>query len=181
VTLEDRISALIRREAGFVDNPADSGGPTKFGVTQRKLAEARRREVMVDEVRELTEAEARAIYRRDFEAAQIDIAPDECEELLLDIHANHGPGNFARILQRALGVTVDGAIGPKTRAALAAADGGRLYRDVVAERLEFTGRVITKNLKDDDHDGIPDNTEFAYGWLVRQAQFVRNLPVGRGA
>lgn len=176
MNVEDRITALIGREKGFVNLVADSGGPTKFGITQKKLAEARKRPATLEDVQGLTEEEAREIYRRDYADAHIAIAPDEVEELLLDIHANHGPGNFARILQRALGVVVDGQIGPKTRAALAAADGSKLFRELGAARLEFTGRAITKNLKDDDHDGIPDNTEFAAGWLNRQAEFWRRTP-----
>ena len=181
MNVEDRITALIGREQGFVNNPADSGGPTNFGITQKKLSGVLGRPASLADVVNLTEQAARAIYRRDFEVAHLDIAPDEVEELLLDIYTNHGPGNFARILQRALGVVVDGDIGPKTRAALAVADGLALYLRLCAERLRFTGRAITKNLKDDDHDGIPDHTEFAYGWLNRQADFVETAPVGRAA
>lgn len=176
MNVEDRISALIRREGGFVNNPADAGGPTKFGVTQRKLSEALGRPASLEDVRQLTEEQARAIYRADFAAAGLDVAPEDVQELLLDIHANHGPGNFTRIVQRAVGVKVDGVFGPKTRAALTAADGRRLYRELCAARLEFTGRIITGNLKDDDRDGIPDHTEFAAGWLNRQAEFVRTTP-----
>jgi lysozyme family protein len=176
MTLDERITALIRREAGFVDNPADRGGPTKFGITLAKLAEVLGHPASVDDVRDLPEAVAREIYRHDFETAGLDAAPEAAQELLLDILTNHGPGNFARIVQRALGVPVDGAVGPQTRAALAAADGAALFRRLGAERLRFTGRAISKNLRDDDHDGIPDNTEFAEGWLNRQAAFWEVTP-----
>ena len=33
MTIDDRITALIQREGGFVNNPEDAGGPTKFGIT----------------------------------------------------------------------------------------------------------------------------------------------------
>lgn len=176
MTLEDRISALIRREGGYVNNPADAGGPTKYGVTQAKLSQALGRPASVADVVSLTEVAAREIYRRDFAAAGLETAPEAVHELLLDVYANHGPGNFARIVQRSLAVKVDGVFGPKTRAALAVADGPHLYREICAARLEFTGRIITGNLKDDDRDGIPDHTEFAAGWLNRQAEFVRATP-----
>ena len=81
-----------------------------------------------------------------------------------------------RILQRALGITVDGVFGRVTRAALFKAEPGKLYREMGAQRLEYIGRLISNELHDDDHDGIPDNTEFAGGWLNRQAQFWRKTP-----
>jgi|GEM_PF-4548155 len=38
LTLIDR---LIDREGGFVDHPADRGGPTKYGITLRTLSKWR--------------------------------------------------------------------------------------------------------------------------------------------
>lgn len=175
-SVDQLITALLEREKGFVDLAADSGGPTNFGITQRKLSAWRGRPVSVAEVQALSAGEARMIYARDFTEMGLDVAPAEVRGLLLDIMENHGPGNGVRILQRALGAPVDGVFGRQTRAALAAADGRRLFRELGASRLEFTGRVISKNLKDDDHDGVPDNTEFAAGWLNRQADFWRSTP-----
>lgn len=172
-SLERYIDELLRREGGFT---IDQGGPTKYGITQRKLSASRGYACTELEVRNLGQAEARDIYRRDFREMGLDIAPPEVRELLLDLMENHGPGNGVRILQRALGVSADGVFGKQTRAALAAADGRRLFRELGAARLEFTGRIITGNLKDDDHDGIPDNTETAAGWLNRQAEFWRSTP-----
>lgn len=176
MTLEQLADRLIEREAGYVDNPADKGGPTKFGITQRKLSAARNRPCSAADVEHLSVTEARAIYVRDLVDMGLDLAPEDARELFFDIVENHGPGNGVRILQRALGVAVDGVFGRVTRAALAAADGRALYRALVAERMQFTGRIISKNLKDDDHDGIPDNTEFAEGWLNRQSEFARRTP-----
>lgn len=173
MTIDERIEALLDREGGFV---VDQGGPTNWGVTQRKLTGWLRRPASEAEVRALTREQATEIYRADYRAAQLDVAPDECEELLLDVYTNHGPGNYTLILQRALGVAVDGQIGPKTKGALVAAHGRRLYLKLCAERLRFTGRVITRNLRDDDRDGIPDNTLSAAGWLNRQAGFVESAP-----
>ena len=34
MNVESLIDALIDREGGFVDNPADKGGPTCFGITE---------------------------------------------------------------------------------------------------------------------------------------------------
>ena len=58
------IDAILRREGGFVDHPADQGGPTKYGVTQRTLKQYRGRSVTVGDLRDLGESEARLIYQR---------------------------------------------------------------------------------------------------------------------
>jgi len=60
-------------------------------------------------------------------------------------------------------VTADGIIGPKTRAALAAADQSVLYSKVLGQRLRHLGRLIT-------HD--PKQSAFAAGWMNRMAEFV---------
>lgn len=170
------ITRILEREKGYVNLKADSGGPTKFGITQDKLSEFLGRPATLQDVQNLSEGVARDIYEKDFANMGLDIAPDECRDLLLDIMENHGPKNGVPILQRALRVTVDGVFGRGTRAALEAANGLVLYRRLVAERLRFTGRMISKNLADKDHDNVPDNTEFAEGWLNRQAAFVEETP-----
>lgn len=57
----------------------------------------------------------------------------------------------------------DGVIGPKTRAALAAADQGVLYGKVLGQRLRHLGRLITND---------PKQSAFAAGWMNRMAEFV---------
>src|SRR5688500_17834192 len=37
LTVAQMIDELIEREGGFVDHPADRGGPTKYGITQKSL------------------------------------------------------------------------------------------------------------------------------------------------
>ena len=83
--------------------------------------------------------------------------------LLVDAGVHSGPKRAVQWLQSALGVTADGVIGPKTRAALAAADQGVLYGKVLGQRLRHLARLIT-------HD--PKQSAFAAGWMNRMAEFV---------
>jgi hypothetical protein len=62
-TPDEMIDDILAREGGFVNHPADRGGPTNFGVTQATLASWRGREATIDDVRSLTIDEARDIYR----------------------------------------------------------------------------------------------------------------------
>ena len=54
------IDALIEREGGYVDHPADKGGPTCFGITQAVA----RAHGYAGPMRQLPRSEAVAIYRR---------------------------------------------------------------------------------------------------------------------
>lgn len=159
------IDALIEREGGFVDHPADRGGPTKFGITQRTLSRWRGRAASIAEVRELTEADAREIYRADYvrRPGFADIQDAALRGLLVDYGVHSGPRTAAMSLQMALGVAVDGAIGPQTLGALRGQRGAVVYRRVLAERFRRLGRIIT-----DDHD----QAAFAAGWMNRVAEFL---------
>ncbi len=181
MTDDEIIDGIIEREGGdrLVRDPADRGGTTRFGITCPGLSEHLGRPATDADVEGLTLTGAREFYRWLLANAGLDDASGvdpAVRALLFDAVVNHGRSNAVRILQRALGVTVDGVFGRKTRAALFSAEPRKLFRELGAARLEFTGRVISRNLRDDDHDGVPDNTEFAGGWLNRQAQFWRMTP-----
>jgi len=163
------IDAILRREGGFVDHPADRGGPTKHGITQATLANHRGQPVNVDDVRNLTEAEAREIYeKRYLRQPKFDrIEYRALQALLLDCAVNHGPVRAASWLQQAAGVVEDGVIGPITLEAVHKMDGDLLYRRVLARRCRFYGRLITRD---------PSQAAFAAGWAARVAEFIEETP-----
>ena len=65
-TVDRMIEDVIRREGGFVDHPADRGGPTKFGITQATLAGYCGHSVGAAEVAALNADQAKQIYRCDY-------------------------------------------------------------------------------------------------------------------
>jgi len=161
------LDEIIRREGGYVNHPSDRGGPTNFGITAQTLGAWRKlgRPATAAEVQALTETEAMAIYRQQyitgpgFEA----VTHPGLLHLLVDTAVHSGPKRAVQWLQAALGVTVDGVIGPKTRAALAAADQAVLYSKVLGQRLRHLGRLITND---------PKQSAFAAGWMNRIAEFL---------
>lgn len=171
------IRNLLRREGGFVDRPEDRGGPTKFGITIGTLSRFLGRTASRSDVEGLTEEAAAEIYRAmAYDPAFPPIGSPAVFGLFLDCWVLHGASGSAKILQRALATKPDGFIGPVTRAALAAAEPGRLYRRLLAERFRFLGRLISGDHADADRDGITDTAENASGWLNRFAEFVENCP-----
>lgn len=163
------IDALIRREGGWVNHPADAGGPTKYGITQQTLSEHRGIEVTAADVRELTEAEAREIYRRRYvEEPRFDELQDPAlRELVIDCAVQHGVSRSARWLQAAAGVAADGVVGPVTLQAVNGADGGKLYRTMLGRRARFYGSILMLR---------SDNWHFASGWMARLSEFIEATP-----
>ena len=93
------------------------------------------------DVRALQPTEARAIYgRRYITDPSIDQLPVEVQPFVVDTGVHFGPGAAARQLQEAVGATVDGVVGPKTRMAVesAVAVGGGLLVDLVRIRRSVT-------------------------------------------
>ncbi|QAX31320.1 holin-associated N-acetylmuramidase [Leisingera sp. NJS204] len=115
----DEITAeIVKREGGYVNDPDDPGGPTKYGVTIHTLRRIRGRATAAD-VQALTVAEAVEIYKRHyFYGPKIDRLPEPLQSSVYDMQVNAG-SNAVRILQRLLAefgetVSVDGALGPQS-------------------------------------------------------------------
>lgn len=121
------LSSIYVAEGGFVDDPADRGGPTNFGVTQKVARQAgytgHMRDFQKHCVGGVTVC-ADAIYVRDYIdkpgfRAVIEIDAAVGEELV-DTGVNMGPAKPSRWFQEgiaALGgpvVAVDGKVGPGT-------------------------------------------------------------------
>ena len=118
-TVDELLDEVIAREGGFVHQPADRGGPTKYGITQATLSEWLGRPATVEEIRQLDEETAREIYvARYLAGPRIDTLPSAIVGQVFDMAVNLGVRRAVRILQEVLGlaglrVDVDGVIGPQ--------------------------------------------------------------------
>lgn len=162
------IDALIRLEGStYTHNPADPGGPTKYGITLKTLAKWRAPKVVTTaDVEALEEPEARAIYvqRYIIDPGFGKIENRQLRGLLVDACVQHGQGDAVMFLQRALEVKADGVLGAKTLTAVAMTNPAYLYRCTVAERAIYYGKIISQS---------PSLATFAHGWMQRLAEFIR--------
>ncbi|MDJ1007276.1 MAG: holin-associated N-acetylmuramidase [Paracoccaceae bacterium] len=174
---------IIAREGGFVNDPDDPGGATKFGVTihtMRRLGldldgDGR---VTVSDVRRITKGTARKIFvDHYFHRPRIAALPDALQASVFDMYVNAG-ANAVKVLQRLLNqmgrsLAVDGAIGPKTitaaRAATAAAPGHIADAYGIARRNYYYALA----------DRRPASRKFARrrdggkgGWIRRAEEFI---------
>jgi lysozyme family protein len=159
-SFDQALPFVLRWEGGYVNHPADPGGATNRGVTQ-KVYDAWRaqHDQPVRSVRNLDDAEMRAIYRSGY------WMPPHCELLArkldvvqFDTAVNMGVGRAVRFLQGAIGCTADGDFGPATRDALARADIASTIVSYCDARAAYYDRLIARN---------PKLAVFRRGWMNR--------------
>lgn len=160
------ITPLLVHEGGYVNHPDDPGGCTNMGITIETLRRWRRStKVTCEDVRTLTEKEARAIYFAHYwNAARCDAMPAGIDYAVFDFTVNSGRKRAIQILQRILRVEADGAVGPITLKALwAHQDHVSLIDDYCDTRLTYL--KVLKNWP-----------TFSRGWARRVSE-VRNTAI----
>jgi len=138
------LSKLLHHEGGFVNHPSDPGGMTNLGVTKAVWEEWTGHSVDEAAMRRLTPADVAPLYKRKYwDKVCGDALPAGVDYCVFDAAVNSGPGRAAKWLQEAVGVVADGAIGPKTLAAVAAADDQETIDKFNAARLKFLQALAT--------------------------------------
>ncbi len=153
------LAFTLEREGGFSDDPHDPGGATCHGITLATYRDwADNPRLDVSDIRDIAAATVREIYHgRYWLPVSAESLPRGVDLMVFDHGVNAGPGRSARLLQEVLGFSgaaVDGAIGPKTLAAAAAADPA-----TVIARLAASQAAYYRSLDDFDRYGA--------GWLNR--------------
>jgi hypothetical protein len=129
IDVDRLVEALVEREGGYVNNPADKGGPTCFGITEAVA----RANGYAGAMKLLPRDEAAVIYKRLYWLRpRFDEVAKRSGRLaaeLFDTGVNMGPAVAVTFLQRALtalnrngsdypDLVPDGRTGPRTLAAL---------------------------------------------------------------
>jgi lysozyme family protein len=171
--LNDMISNILRREGGFVDHPADRGGPTKYGITIKTLSGYLGRAALRQEVEALSEAVARDIYERDYYVSpRVDRLPASIQPFIFDCAVNHGTRRAIKFVQSVCNeagyqprLSVDGAMGPNTKKAAEWAEarmGDVLLKALIEERRNFYRAIVAAR---------PSQEVFLKGWMNRVEEF----------
>jgi len=161
---ETALPFILAREGGYANNPADPGGATMRGITQRVYDGFRDRAGLPRQhVRQISDDEVATIYRRQYwnEGKCNEITETHPHVALchMDCAVNSGISQAARLLQRAIGnVVVDGIIGPKTLAALRQCDEALLLARYLDLRAGFYKNLVVNR---------PPLGQFLPGWLAR--------------
>lgn len=138
---------LMEFEGGFVDNPNDKGGATKYGISKKQYPDL--------DIENLTIEKAKEIYHRDYwDRYKCRFLPDYLSVALFDSVVNSNAKRMIKLLQKALGVTVDGIIGNETIGAANRLPAKKVLNDFLDLRLEHL-----MSLKDWKY--------FGKGWAAR--------------
>ena len=152
---EAALTAVLKHEGGWADHPADPGGATMKGVTLKTYSDWLGRQASKDELRNIPNEHLSTIYKARFwDAVKGDDLPQGVDFVVFDMAVNSGPGRAARMLQAAVGATPDGAIGPRTLAAVAAQDPETLIATYQKNRQHFL-------------EALPTFATFGKGWTRR--------------
>lgn len=153
MTFDDAFERVIGHEGGLVDDPADPGGLTKYGISQRAYPGV--------DIKALTLDDAKRLYKRDYwDRALADQYAGAIGFQLFDAAVNSGVTAACKLLQRAVGAQDDGVIGARTIAAIRAMPVSAVVLRFNAERLEYMANA----------KGWPD---FGKGWARREATNLR--------
>jgi lysozyme family protein len=87
------VAFVIHEEGGYVNDPADPGGETKFGISKRAYPSI--------DIKNLTVEQAKTIYRRDYwNPLQLDARKYGPALCLFDCAVNQGLGRARQLLAR---------------------------------------------------------------------------------
>jgi lysozyme family protein len=153
-TLEFECGGDPREHDGYVNDPADPGGETKYGIAKRYYPRL--------DIANLTYDQARRLYYAEYwQRYKCDLVPEHIRGTWFDMLVIPGPGAAGRLLQRAynsLGVSaplvVDGIVGLKTLTASIDVPVDRLR----LLRLEYFAEVVIR---------LPDRRRYWNGWKRR--------------
>ena len=152
------LSYVFENEGGLSNDPNDTGGLTKFGISSFSYPN--------EDIKNLTKDKAAKIYEKDFWTdAYNKIKSEPLAIKTFDLAVHAGPRQAYTILQRAINraegkqvVEVDGKIGDKTLQTLDTVDNNKVLEALKIEQKRFYDRVIQAD---------PRKKAFESGWSKR--------------
>ena len=139
------LSLVLKHEGGWADHPKDPGGATMKGVTLGTFRQYVKPNATKEDLRKITDQQIATVYRRHYwdKVAGAEL-PDGIDYAVFDFAVNSGPDRAAKYLQKVVGATQDGKIGPATIKAVKAVLPANVIHRLCDERLAFLKRITSK-------------------------------------
>ena len=152
------LEMLLHHEGGFVNHPQDPGGMTNLGVTKAVYDKWIGRESTKTEMMDLKPDDVAPIYKKNYwDKVRGDDLPSGVDWCAFDWAVNSGSGRPAKAIQRAVGATPDGAIGPMTLHAVMNHEPQMIIENVFSQRQKF-------------YESLRTFEHFGRGWTRRNKE-----------
>jgi lysozyme family protein len=157
-SFDDALERTLGFEGGHVNHPADRGGNTNYGVTQKAYDAWRKTTGQPTQpVDFITDAEVRELYLADYwKPCNCDALPPVLAACVFDMAVNSGVWNAKITLQRALSVKADGVVGDLTVKAANATPQAVLR--FLKQRAALYVEIVQER---------PSQAVFLHGWINR--------------
>jgi lysozyme family protein len=155
---EQCLAMVLKHEGGFVNLKSDPGGMTNLGVTKKVWEEWVGHTVDEAAMRALGPSDVAPLYKKNYwDKIRGDDLPEGVDYACFDLAVNSGVGRAAKLLQQAVGVSADGAIGPATLDAVASQNARDVATEICDLRLKFL-------------QSLPTFATFGKGWTRRVSE-----------
>tara|TARA_R110002012_G_scaffold181096_1_gene346963 strand:- start:4 stop:510 length:507 start_codon:yes stop_codon:yes gene_type:complete len=152
---EQCLKTILHHEGGYVNHPKDPGGETNLGVTKRVYEE----HGGTKDMKELTVEDVAPIYKKGYwDKMKGDDLPSGLDLCVFDFGVNAGPGRAAKFLQKMIGTTVDGGIGPMTLAKVNEYVGDNGLKESIKQY---------QNARQEYYENLSTFDTFGKGWTRR--------------
>ena len=153
---------ILKEEGGYSNTPGDHGGATDYGIIQTEYNSFRFSEKLpLQSVRLITPAEYDTIYWQKYWNPNCPKLPVGLDLSVFNIDVNGGTGRGTRLLQKCLGIGVDGIWGAETDKAVSvipASDVTSIIAAFHADERAFYQAIINYD---------PSQQKFASDWFGR--------------
>jgi lysozyme family protein len=156
VEFDEIIEKVLEHEGGYVNDPDDPGGETRYGISKRAYPDT--------DIKELTIEVAKGLYKRDYwDKYRVSDIPNRIRHGYFDMCVNMGGYRATKILQEACNsknaekIDIDGGIGPATIRASSSVEEFRLR----AYRVLYYAELVMKK---------PKMEKYWVGWFKRSCE-----------
>lgn len=160
--IEQIIPFVLKWEGGYVHHPNDRGGATNKGVTYKTweaYCKKKGKEASLSTLRKMTNAEWMEIFRTGYwDAWKADsIMSQRVANICVDWSWMSGIKVIKKV-QKMLGLTADGIVGPKTLASINGHSEDALFGQIKELRKKYYESIVRKD---------PTQQIFLKGWINR--------------
>lgn len=161
---EKAVPRIRKWEGGWANSPYDRGGCTQRGVTIGTFRQFYGQNKTCDDLRRLTDEQWMHIFKSGYwDRIKGDkIANQSIADLFVDMAWGSGPVTAIRKVQKCLGTTADGIVGPKTLALLNAPDKELTFNKLWNMRKRWFENIVEKD---------PIQKRHLKGWLNRLSDY----------